>query len=170
MGGLIALHLALRRPSRVGALVLVAPAASTVFESFREDLARQDLVTDAFFEAARRLRLPPERPVSSSGSSGGGGSGGGGGGGDAGSVAVACPVRILHGALDDTVPLAVSEGLVRQLAGADVTLLVVKDGDHRLSAPRDIELLEGALHQAYRQVVREAAAAAAGGGGGGGKP
>ncbi len=64
------------------------------------------------------------------------------------------PVRILHGACDDVVPLQVGERLVRQLAGRDVTLTAVKDGDHRLSTLRDIELLEGAVAQLHRQLLR----------------
>lgn len=53
-----------------------------------------------------------------------------------------CPVHILHGRDDPDVPLAVSLDLVSSLVSDDVTLTVVHDGDHRLSRPEDIALLE----------------------------
>ena len=71
-----------------------------------------------------------------------------------GSISISCPLRILHGARDDVVPLSVSEDLVHQLAGGDVALTIVKDGDHRLSTSRDLELLEGAVFQVYCQLMR----------------
>jgi dipeptidyl aminopeptidase/acylaminoacyl peptidase len=50
-------------------------------------------------------------------------------------------VRILQGALDPDVPWSHAVELVQRLAQDDVVLSVVKDGDHRLSRPEDIERL-----------------------------
>lgn len=56
-------------------------------------------------------------------------------------LALGCPVHILHGRDDPDVPLDLSFELAAALAGDDVTLTVVHDGDHRLSRPDDIALL-----------------------------
>ena len=47
-----------------------------------------------------------------------------------------CPVRILQGMRDPDVPWRHSLALVDLLAGADVELTLIKNGDHRLSAPQ----------------------------------
>ena len=47
---------------------------------------------------------------------------------------VDCPVRILQGMQDSDVPYTHALKLVDCLAHDDVTLTLVKDGDHRLSA------------------------------------
>jgi dipeptidyl aminopeptidase/acylaminoacyl peptidase len=56
-------------------------------------------------------------------------------------IEVGCPVRILQGVQDPDVPYAHAMKLVSCLAQDDVVLTLVKDGDHRLSRPEDIERL-----------------------------
>lgn len=56
-------------------------------------------------------------------------------------IALDCPVRLLHGQADADVPWAISLRLASALAGADVRVTLVKDGDHRLSREADIALL-----------------------------
>lgn len=51
------------------------------------------------------------------------------------------PARLLHGMADEDVPWRQSSRLAEALAGADVRAILVKDGDHRLSRPRDIALI-----------------------------
>jgi len=55
--------------------------------------------------------------------------------------AVGCPVRILQGAKDEDVPWEHAMRLVTCLAEDDVVFSLVKDGDHRLSRPEDLERL-----------------------------
>jgi pimeloyl-ACP methyl ester carboxylesterase len=52
-----------------------------------------------------------------------------------------CPVRLLQGQRDETVPVSVALRLSRALRSADVQTILVKDGDHRLSRSGDIALL-----------------------------
>jgi pimeloyl-ACP methyl ester carboxylesterase len=52
------------------------------------------------------------------------------------------PVRILHGMRDDVVPWRHGVRLVETLSAKDVRLNLIKDGDHRLSRPQDLDLLE----------------------------
>lgn len=56
-------------------------------------------------------------------------------------VPVTCPVRLLHGMQDPDVPWTVSLDLAQRLAGTDVEVTLIKDGDHRLSRDRDLALL-----------------------------
>lgn len=58
-----------------------------------------------------------------------------------GDIALDCPVRLLHGQLDETVPVSVALRLSRALRSGDVQTILVKEGDHRLSRPSDIDLL-----------------------------
>jgi pimeloyl-ACP methyl ester carboxylesterase len=58
-----------------------------------------------------------------------------------GMIETGCPVRILQGVLDPDVPWGHAVELVSRLAQDDVVLTLVKDGDHRLSRPEDIERL-----------------------------
>jgi pimeloyl-ACP methyl ester carboxylesterase len=58
-----------------------------------------------------------------------------------GMIECGCPVRILQGVEDPDVPWQHAKALVSRLACDDVVLTLVKDGDHRLSRPEDIERL-----------------------------
>jgi pimeloyl-ACP methyl ester carboxylesterase len=58
------------------------------------------------------------------------------------------PVIILHGVLDDVVPVQVSRQLVQELpAAACVQLHEVLEGDHRLSRQEDLQLLTAAVSE-----------------------
>lgn len=56
-------------------------------------------------------------------------------------IALACPVRLLHGQRDPDVPWELALTLVEQLHSDDVQVTLIKDGDHRLSRDGDIALL-----------------------------
>ena len=56
-----------------------------------------------------------------------------------------CPVTILQGMQDEDVPWQHAMTLVEHLPADDVTLTLVRDGDHRLSRPQDIDLLIAAV-------------------------
>jgi len=62
-----------------------------------------------------------------------------------GLIETGCPVRILQGVEDPDVPWRHAVALVSRLAQDDVVLSLVKDGDHRLSRPEDIERLLAAV-------------------------
>ncbi len=62
-----------------------------------------------------------------------------------GLIETGCPVRILQGVQDSDVPWQHAVELSSRLAHDDVVLTLVKDGDHRLSRPEDIERLIAAV-------------------------
>jgi pimeloyl-ACP methyl ester carboxylesterase len=62
-----------------------------------------------------------------------------------GPIQTGCPVHILQGMEDPDVPWSHALELVEHLPGDSVSLTLIKDGDHRLSRPDDIERLIAAV-------------------------
>ncbi len=62
-----------------------------------------------------------------------------------GDIAINVSVRLLHGQADPDVPWQLSLDVAARLRSADVQVLLVKDGDHRLSRLRDLALLTATL-------------------------
>ena len=58
-----------------------------------------------------------------------------------GPIETKCPVHIIQGQKDEDVPYEHAMKLVSFLPADDITLTMIKDGDHRLSRPQDIELI-----------------------------
>jgi pimeloyl-ACP methyl ester carboxylesterase len=73
-------------------------------------------------------------------------------------IETGCPVRILQGVKDPDVPWNHAVELVSRLAQDDVVLTLVKDGDHRLSRPEDIERLTGTVAELVAEIQAGAAA------------
>jgi pimeloyl-ACP methyl ester carboxylesterase len=58
-----------------------------------------------------------------------------------GPIALDIPARLIHGTADPDVPWTQSMKLMGALTSRDVELILVKDGDHRLSEPHDLDRL-----------------------------
>ncbi len=58
-----------------------------------------------------------------------------------GPIDTGCPVHIIQGMKDEDVPYQHAMKLMTYLPGENVTMTLVKDGDHRLSRDQDIELM-----------------------------
>lgn len=138
MGGWIMLLVALARPERVAGLVGIASAPDftekLMWANFPPEARRAILeegiyyepsdyddgpypITRALIEEGRKhLLLDAPIPIE-------------------------VPVRLLHGMEDEAVPWEISCQLMARLASKDVTLTLVKGGDHRLSGEPDLARL-----------------------------
>jgi pimeloyl-ACP methyl ester carboxylesterase len=144
MGGWLALLASSARPRRVVGLVLVAPApdftealmkpqfTAEALKALAEDgvwVERSDYdpegypITRLLIEDGARWSVMP------------------------GPLAFEGPVRILQGARDEAVPWTHAHELVAALPGDDVVFTLIKDGDHRLSRPQDLERLIAAVEE-----------------------
>jgi len=149
MGAWIALLTALARPERVAGMVLIAPATDFTEEllwSGLPDAARREIeangewlrpsaydpepypITRALIEDGRKHLILGQ------------------------SIAVRVPVHILHGMEDPDVPWRHALRLVENLESKDVTLELVKGGDHRLSTPAEIARLENAIERMMARI------------------
>jgi pimeloyl-ACP methyl ester carboxylesterase len=66
---------------------------------------------------------------------------------------ITCPVRLIHGLNDTDVPSSISTQIALHLASPDVKVNLVKDGDHRMSTPENIELLCNTLEDLMTQLA-----------------
>ena len=64
-----------------------------------------------------------------------------------GQIVITAPVRLLHGQCDDAVPWRLSLDIAARLAGGDVQVRLIKDGDHRLSRESDIAAMIAAVEE-----------------------
>ena len=137
MGGWMALLAALARPDRVKGLILIAPApdfteklmwpefsaeaqAEIMEKGFTlrpSDYDEPYTITRALIEDGRQWQVL-DRPIGFDG-----------------------PVRILQGMQDSDVPWTHAARLVDALTADDLTITLIKDGDHRLSREQDIARL-----------------------------
>jgi len=136
MGGWLALHVATLRPGRVQAIAGIAAAADFtewgISDASKVRLAAGEtlrghgdygerITTAGFWSSGQQLRLLD------------------------GEIAVDCPVRLVHGDQDPDVPLEIAFRTARALRSADVQLLVLKGGGHRLSEPHEIAAILGTV-------------------------
>ena len=56
------------------------------------------------------------------------------------------PVRLIHGLKDDDVHYSQSQRLLSKIESTNKQLIVVDGGDHRLSKPRELDIILSALH------------------------
>jgi pimeloyl-ACP methyl ester carboxylesterase len=134
MGGWIALHVAIRRPGQVAALVGIAAAPDfTDWGYTADEKARLErdgrleqpnpygpepqLTTVGFWQAGQAMLLLDKE------------------------IAIDCPVRLIHGDADRDVPLEVAFRLKDRLRSADVQVTVIKGGGHRLSEAHEIDTI-----------------------------
>ena len=118
MGGWVALHVALLRNERVRSLVGIAAAPDFTDWGFADgDAAVRQGLSRRFWESGQQSLLLGQE------------------------IAIECQVRLIHGELDQDVPLDVAFRLMRRLRSADVQLKVIKGGGHRLSEHPEIDAI-----------------------------
>lgn len=155
MGGWIALRMVQELleacdADRIGALLLIAPApdfTSELIEPQLETHHREALAEQGFFERPSDYAGEPyiytraliedgrkNRVLE-------------------GIIDTHCPVHILQGMQDADVPYQHALKLVDHLPADDVTLSLIRDGDHRLSRPQDLDLMIRTLEGLMERVA-----------------
>ena len=56
-------------------------------------------------------------------------------------ISLDCPVNIVHGIKDEAVPWDLSIELSKKISSNSITQSFIKDGDHGLSRPTDLEYI-----------------------------
>mgnify|MGYP001808476398 CR=1 FL=1 len=56
-------------------------------------------------------------------------------------IPITCPIRLLHGKLDNVVSTSVSQTIIEKIESKDKDLFIIDDGDHSLSRDSDLNLL-----------------------------
>jgi pimeloyl-ACP methyl ester carboxylesterase len=153
MGGWIALRMIqeLRMAGegdRIAGLVLIAPAPDFTMELVEPQLTdalRQELDEKGYIEERSQYSPEPDiytRALLDDGRKNRV---------LEGIIETHCPVHVLQGMADPDVPYSHALKLLDHLPADDVTLSLVRDGDHRLSRPQDLDMLvrtlEGMMHQ-----------------------
>lgn len=67
-------------------------------------------------------------------------------------IGLEIPCQLLHGQQDVDVPWETSMILAKKLMSDEVTVTLIKDGDHRLNRPEDLRLMTDALARMLRQI------------------
>lgn len=144
MGGWLACLAAAARSERIAGLVLIAPAADFTETLMKPNLPPQAIealdergvwiapgdfgeggypITQTLLEDGARWSILP------------------------GPVPIRCPVRILQGGRDAAVPWTHALALAQAMEGQDVVFSLIRDGDHRLSRPKDLDRLIATLEE-----------------------
>ena len=137
MGGWIALLTAIARPDRIAALVGIAAAPDFTQRLMWDSMTppqRATLQRDGVLYAPSQYGdpTPITRALIEDGAN------------HlllTGPIPIGCPIRLMHGQADPDVPWELALRIAEQAETTDVRVILVKDGDHRLSRPADLALL-----------------------------
>ena len=56
-------------------------------------------------------------------------------------IKIKCPIRLLHGRLDQVVSFETSEKIINKIESENKQLKIIEDGDHSLSRDQDLKIL-----------------------------
>ena len=147
MGGWVALRIVEEfrkrgEQARIGGIVLIAPApdfTSVLIEPHLTEKELKSLAEKGYFEEESAYSAEPNRYTRALIE-------------DGrhnlvmnGLIETGCPVHILQGMKDPDVPYSHALAIMEKIVGDDAILTLVRDGDHRLSRPEDIERIEAAV-------------------------
>lgn len=141
MGAWVAWHIAKIFPKQIAGLILIAPAPdftekllSTNFKKKLEKVGRLTLddpsgpLSHDLIEDCKKELVMGEK------------------------LKLSCPVHILCGQKDEVVPLSHVLEVMELLDSSDVKLTLIKGGDHSLSSPEHLNLLEGLVEKFYAAI------------------
>lgn len=133
MGGWLALLLALARPERVRGIVGIAAAPDFTQELIwprlstadRERLMRDGILEEEGLPVTWRLIEEGREHLIMGGEQ----------------IPITAPIRLLHGQRDASVPWSYALRIADKMVSENVSVTLIKNGDHRLSRPCDLEML-----------------------------
>lgn len=67
-------------------------------------------------------------------------------------IDINCPIHFIHGMKDCDVPYSYSTRTADKIKGSNVVTKLVKDGDHKLSRPQDIEIISNSIKEILTQI------------------
>lgn len=143
MGGWISLLLTLERKKRVNGIVLLAPAIDMteilMWENFNSDEKKiieekgylevfsdnypPYKITKKLIEDGRKHLIMNEK------------------------ISIECPINIIHGINDVSVPWNLSNKLIKKIASKSITKNFIKDADHSLSRASDLKCIFFSIEQ-----------------------
>ncbi|HEU0310982.1 MAG TPA: alpha/beta hydrolase [Sphingomicrobium sp.] len=146
MGGWLALHAAMKRPDRVKGLLGIAAAPDFTDWGYSAE-EKQALVRDGRVEQVNPYGPKPSVTWR--------------GFWESGAehrllynlIDLIIPVRLVHGELDEDVPMGVPIKLMADLRSSDVQLRIVKNAGHRLSEPHEIHAILVELHGLVERIA-----------------
>ena len=148
MGGWISLLLALERKKRVSGLVLIAPAVDMTeilmwnnfsdneknmiskkgyLEIFSDEYPPYKITKNLIDDGRKYLLMNQQ-------------------------ISLDCPVNIIHGIKDEAVPWELSIELSKKISSNSLTQSFIKDGDHGLSRPTDLEYIFFSIEQIIKKI------------------
>ena len=148
MGGWISLLLALKRKKRVSGLVLIAPAVDMTeilmwnnfsdneknmiskkgyLEIFSDEYPPYKITKNLIDDGRKYLLMNQQ-------------------------ISLDCPVNIIHGIKDEAVPWDLSIELSKKISSNSITQSFIKDGDHGLSRPTDLEYIFFSIEQIIKKI------------------
>lgn len=147
MGGWVMMLLALQYPQRVCGLIGLATATDftarlilpSLSEQEKQDLKQQGEIilsysglpmTDHYIQESFHHLLFDTNSLSQ----------------------ITCPVTLIHGLQDSVIPWQCSCELQQALGSNSVTLILMKEGNHRLSDSKSINILRDSLARMYQDV------------------
>ena len=71
------------------------------------------------------------------------------------SLEITCPVKIIHGVQDDTIPYENSLKVMKMISNDNVELIYQKSGDHRLQSDAGLELILRSLDDTLSKIRGE---------------
>lgn len=149
MGGWVMLNLALRRPDRIAGLIGIAAAPDFTEDLMWSDMTTQQkesLMTDGRIELPSdysddpyvisrhliedgRKNLLLKTPIK-----------------------LEAPLRLVQGQQDEDVPWQTALSIADKATTKDVEILLIKNGDHRLSRPEDLRTLCGTVDRLLQDI------------------
>ena len=151
MGGWIAINLALKNPSKVCAVLGIATAPDFTEKLWKKILSKKqkanitkyghiniqsDYNQDGYIISKKLINSGKKFLIT-----------------NRKKIQLHCPVRLIHGSDDKEVNLNNSIEIFNKINAKDVELIIIKNGDHRLSSPNNLKTIVSTLQSLVERIL-----------------